>query len=474
MAFLQLITLFFVALLLSACVPKIDRQSPMNTADLKEEFSNLHVDNNSSLSSRWWRVYGDAQLDTLIEKALLNAPSIKSIEARYAQANSIIAAAQAGNMPSLTLNTDLTRERFSENYIFPPPLGGGTESLYQVNVGLNYDFDFFNARRSKILSAKYAAMAQKAYIDAMRLMLSSAICKLYLSWDDDEKTIKLLMQIKSALKEENLILHVKHESGLINETQINTNSSNIFMIDQHIQAQLRMIESKKESIGILGGFMPSYIQTLRAPLIKEGVEVELPKEISLDLIGHRADVAVQKYTLFSKEQNIQNAKAQFYPNISLNALLGFTSFDLSKFIDNSSYAPVAGVAASLPIFDGGARKANLSIKVSDYNSSVNEYNNAIIKAVNEVVGVMKKQKTVTTQSDFLEDELRAKERNIAIEKQRYDAGLSDKLPLIEAKLERYKTDIAVVELEGIKSALQVDLMQALGGGYQEGKTDASR
>ena len=305
----------------------------------------------------------------------------------------------------------------------------------------------------------------------MKLALSSALCKLYLSWGYDERRVQMLLRFKDAMMQEQSILKRRYAQGVIDARELNSNLSDISKIDQEIDGLKRVMQSKKESIG----FMPSYIENLHRPSIKEGVNVPMPKEIYLDLIAHRADVAVQKYTVLSKEANIENAKAQFYPNISLSALVGFTSFDLAKFADNSSYAPIAGLALSLPIFDGGARKANLNIKVSDYNSSVNDYNNVIIKAVNEVVGVVKKTKILESQICFLQKELDAKNLNEDIAKQRFDAGLSDKLPYITAKLESYKSELVGIDLDEEKSLLRIELIKALGGGYKEkeDKTDAN-
>jgi NodT family efflux transporter outer membrane factor (OMF) lipoprotein len=415
-------------LFLTACVPMIDKQAPIEDIVISNELEQNVMSptgNESHMEIDWWKAYGDAQLDALIEKALSDSPAIKSIEARYAQANSVISAARAGNMPQISAGAAVSRERFSENYIFPPPLGGGTYTLYQTGLALDYTFDFWDARASRILSAKYSALAQKAYIDAGKLALSSAICAIYLSWHYDEERVRVLNDFRSAMVEERKILEKKLKQGLIDATDLYAKTADISAIMQEISAIRRSIEGKKESIAILGGFMPSYVDTLVAPKIQDGFEVPLPKEIYLDLISHRADVTVQKYIVLSKSQNIENAKAQFYPNISLSGLIALTSFDFGKLFDHSSYAPVGGVALSLPLLDGGARKANLQVNVSDYNSSVNDYNNAIIKAANEVVGVLKRSQFLASQMRLHEEDLDAKNSNETLALKRFNGGLTN-------------------------------------------------
>lgn len=102
------------------------------------------------------------------------------------------------------------------------------------------------------------------------------------------------------------------------------------------------------------------------------------------------DVKDQKYIVRSNEQNINVAVSKFYPNIDLSGLLGFTSFDSSEFLAKSSSVPSLGIAVDFTIFDWGKREANLDDKVIDYNSSIYEYNDIVVKAVNQVVGVLKK------------------------------------------------------------------------------------
>ena len=247
---------------------------------------------------------------------------------------------------------------------------------------------------------------------------------------------------------------------------VNAKKSQIAKVDQAIQALKRSIEGKKESIAILGGFMPLVVEKWNAPSIKN-MKAPLPKEIVLNLIAHRADIAVQKYIVLSKGQNIENAKAQFYPNISLSAMVGFVSFDLAKFLGYSSYAPSAGVALSLPLFDGGERKANLSMRTSDYNSSVNDYDNVVIKAANEVVATLKKSKILDSEIALHVKEIEAQDLNVKIAQGKFKAGLANKLPFLEAKREVTQTRLSSIDLNDAKASLQIHLIKALGGGYED-------
>ncbi|WP_345984884.1 efflux transporter outer membrane subunit [Sulfurimonas sp. HSL-1656] len=466
------------ALFLGACVPMTDKQAPMATPDLSRELGQDAPGSQlpeARLETDWWKGYGDAQLDALIENALRNAPALKSVEARYALANSAIAAAQSGNVPHVSADAAVTRERFSANHIFPAPLGGGTYTLYETGVSLDYTFDFWDERASRIRSAAYGALAQKAAVDAARLALAVGISTLYLSWHFDGERLLLLETSERALVEEQAILEKKWKQGLIDATALYAKQAEVAALRGEKAAVKRAIAGKLEGIGILGGFLPSYTDTLAVPKLREDTEVPLPEAVRLDLVAHRADVTVCKYIVLSKEQNIEQAKAQFYPNISLTGLLGFISFDFGKLLAASSYAPAGGAALSLPLFDGGAREANLQASVSDYNRAVNDYNAAVIKAANEVVGVLKRTRLIVSQTQLHDTDIRAKQRNAALAQKRFGGGLTDKLPYLEAKRAYWRGELAGIALREERAGLKIALINALGGGYRDpdAKEDAN-
>ncbi|MDP3265474.1 MAG: efflux transporter outer membrane subunit [Sulfuricurvum sp.] len=471
-----LLPAFFGLLLATGCVPKIDKAVPVSEATVKSDLEkNMLLFNDEKLVSDWWEGYGDEQLNIMIEQALSNAPTLKSIEARYAQANSIIQSVQSHNLPWLSANTSVLRERFSENHIFPPPLGGGTYTQYQPSLTLDYDFDFWNARGSHILAAKNGAFAKRASIEASKLALTSAMCESYLSWNYDERKLTVLSAMEQTNRQELKIIEKQYRLGLIDAVAINDKKSSVFQMMQRIMELKRTVEGKKEALCVLGGFLPSYADTLKTPHIKDTFTLPLPKEIMLDLLAHRPDVAIAKYTALSKSHTIEQTKAQFYPNISLSGLIGFTSFSWTKLIDHSSYTPLAGIALSLPLLDWGERKANLQNSVSDYNSSVYEYNAVVIKAANEVVVLLKQAKLIEAQRQLHNEEMSAKAANENIARKKLSLGLNNKLPYLGAKRTVYEGEIESLGLNETKSLIQIDLIKALGGGYTDKEdTNASR
>lgn len=467
--------LALLTLLLTACVGVIKKETPLEKSIINSEL-NQSIESSqltsTQLTSDWWRAYGDKQLDMIIEKALNESPHIKSIQAKYALKNSQVDFESSKNLPSISANAGYTKERFSENYIFPPPMGGSTYSLYQTGLTLDYSFDFWDARASRIASAKYIALAQKATLDATKLRLATALCAIYLSWNYDEKSLTLLLESKETLLQKREILQNNYRVGVIDALALYSSTQEIATQSESIEALKRSIESKREALSILGGFLPSFTESLKAPKIANDFRVPLPKEIYLNLLSHRADISIEKYILLSKSKRIEGAKAEFYPNISLLGVLSFVSFDFEKFFTSSSYAPALGGALSLPLFDGGAREANLQTTLSDYHSALHDYNGAIIKAANEVVGVLKREKLLKSQILLHKEALHAIESSEIVADKRYKGGLTNKLPYLQAQLEHHRGELDAIALNAERASLQIELIQALGGGYIEESDNA--
>lgn len=469
--FKNLIFIFYPLLLTSlfwGCVPKVNKVDTVKKENIDKEMEKdleHFYSNDIVLKNDWWKNFGDKQLDELIKKALSDAPDLKALEARYAQANSLIKVHESKNLPNVSIDSSLSRLRFSENYIFPAPLGGGTFYLYNPGLSLDYDFDFWNKRSSLIKGVQNIALSQKAILKVKELSITTAISTLYMSWNYNIEKLEKLETMQKLLDEKITVSNKLYENGLSNEIALNTQKTALEQTRQLIYKVETDIDNIKKSIAVIGGFLPSDIEALNQPNIN-GLEISLPRDLHLDVLSHRPDIAVEKYILLSKEQFIEHSKSMFYPNISLKGLFNLTSFKWSKLFDSSSVAPFAGVALSLPLFDAGAREANLKKSVDDYNAQVYNYNATIIKAVNEIVTTLKELEISKNELESNAKEIILKESTKDIEKKKFTLGLENKLSYLNAHISLLQTELSKITLKNKELNLQIQLIKSLGGGYE--------
>ncbi|XOB63379.1 efflux transporter outer membrane subunit [Campylobacterota bacterium DY0563] len=470
----NLVLIFISLYILTGCVPKVEKIKKFDNSKINKELKtdlNKFKSSQLSLNTQWWKNFKDEQLNSLINEALNNAPTLKILKTRYKSAQSIVEINKALKKPSIGVDGNVSRQRYSQNYIFPDPLGGGYYNLYDQGLGLNYDFDFWDKNSSLIKASINKSLAQKLYIQVKKIAMTTSIVKLYATLNYKKKQLEKIKVLEKNIEEKHHILNTLHELGLANQIEINRSSTSLEKVKQNSLDLKIEIEDLKKSLSIVSGLMPSKIEKLKRVSTFDKYKVFVPKDIHLDVLSHRPDIAIQKYLLLSRDEYITNAKAQFYPNISISGLLGFTSFSWASLFDKSSYAPYIGSAISLPLFDGNRRENNLNIKTDDYNIQVQEYNQSVIKAINEVVASLKKFELNKSKIKVQNNILKSKEKNLVIEKKIFNLGLKNKISYIDSKLSLIDEEITKLSLKNNELNAQIDLIKALGGGYKEkGKT----
>ncbi|PHO12975.1 TolC family protein [Malaciobacter marinus] len=465
------IILFTISIifLFNGCIPKIKKIEKIKDSKIEKELIQdltKFSSNDIELKNNWWKNYEDSQLNELLNDAIKNAPSIKQLESKYKIARNLTKAHQSKNIPNIDFDSNTSRQRYSKNHIYPAPLAGSYNNLYQTGLALNYDFDFWDERKALIKASKNEALAKQALIKVKELVVYTSITKLYISWNFKIQKIKRLSTLKRLIYEKHDILDKLYKLGLANKSKINQSNYLSEKINQDILTTKAQIEDIKASIGVIGGFLPSRLKNLKKPNITKNYKFYVPKNIHLDVISHLPKIAFQKYLLISKNEYIKKAKAKFYPNINLKALVNFTSFSFVDLLTKSSFSPKSEVAFSLPIFDANKKEENLNAKVNDYNSQVYAYNQTIIEAINEIVKTLKKIDLNKSNIKAQNNVMIYKMKNENIEKEIYKLGLKNKISYLDSKIDIQEEKIKSISLQDKQMQLQINLIKSLGGGYK--------
>ena len=127
--------------------------------------------------SDWWTRFGDAQLNTLVQKALLNSPSLKVAQARLARVQAASEGVKAVDGPQVQGAVDLTRQLFSANNIYPPPYGGNVWDSGSLQASASWELDFFGKNRAALDATLGQAQAAEADIRAASGLLAANVAR---------------------------------------------------------------------------------------------------------------------------------------------------------------------------------------------------------------------------------------------------------------------------------------------------------
>jgi NodT family efflux transporter outer membrane factor (OMF) lipoprotein len=198
----------------------------------------------------------------------------------------------------------------------------------------------------------------------------------------------------------------------------------------------------------------------------------LPERLPLDLLGRRPELAAQRARIEAAVGETESAKAQFYPNINLSALIGFQSIGLGQLLTSESLINSIGPAIRLPIFDGGRLRANYAAKTADIDTAIAQYNQSVLSAAQEVAEQLTRVTDLAREEEATKAALDAAEEAYRLAMLRYRGGLSPYLTVLTVETQLLTQRRAMAGLKSRREELHIALVRALGGGFNEDGTAA--
>jgi NodT family efflux transporter outer membrane factor (OMF) lipoprotein len=418
----------------------------------------------------WAAQFGDPQLPHLIDEALAGSPSIAQAQARVAKASSYIESARATTLPRVDANASWTRERLSADGLYPPPFNGQWFTEYKGLFGASYELDLWGKNREKLRSALSQEKAAEADAQLARITLATTVARTYNQLAQLYALRDIAQQELENRQNVRKIADGRVLAGLDTEVERRTAEGNVASTRSSVSDLEGQIITTRYALGALLGKGPDRGLEIQAPTLGVGGDVALPANLPADLLSRRADMVAARWQVDATQHDIKVAKAEFFPDINLSAAIGLDALGWSRFLNLSSRQMSVGPAIHLPIFDGGALRAQLKDKYADYDSAVAYYNQTLIDALNDVATQVASIRSIDQQMGDAQHAYDASRRAYELAVIRYKAGLSPQLQVLQADVQQLSQLQAVTNLKMRRRDLQVALIRALGGGFDASGT----
>jgi NodT family efflux transporter outer membrane factor (OMF) lipoprotein len=422
-----------------------------------------------AIDPQWWRAFGDEQLNQLVDKAIANSPSLRMAQARLNRLQAVGDAIRGTELPQVNASTDLTRQRFSANSIYPPPLGGAILNTGDLRASASWELDFFGKNRAALEASLGQARAAHADAEAARMLLASAVTRSYLGLVRIHSQIEVAERTLAQRTQAKALVQDRVTAGL--DTQLELQQSDSALPDARLQIEV-LHEQRALALNALAALtgQPNVPLALVIPKQSTIKSIAVAQSITMDLLGRRSDIAAARWRVEAATQDVDNAKAQFYPNINLVAFAGYSSIGFDKLLQSGSDQWGVGPAIRLPIFEGGRLRANLRGKTADLDAALESYNSLVIDAVHDVADQLASASAIARQQTEQAAAQASAESAYAIATQRYKAGLGNFLNVLSAETAVLAQRRVAVDLAARTLDNQVQLIRALGGGYQADAT----
>jgi NodT family efflux transporter outer membrane factor (OMF) lipoprotein len=416
-------------------------------------------------SANWIEQFGDPQLSALIAEAMENSPSLQQAQARINAAAALAESKGAPLLPTVSADAGITRNLFPETTIYPAPYGGNWYTDKKAFVNLNYELDLWGKNHAALQQAVSQTKAAQAAAQETRLVLASSIASVYNELATQYALHAILARTVAQRESLQKITADRVRSGL--DTQIERRQSQ----GSSAEARAQLVQSEgqitltRQQLGTLLGKGPDRGLQIAAPRLNVLKTPALPAELPLNLLGRRPDIVAARWQVEAASKDIDISKARFYPDINLSASLGFDSLLNANPITAAAKSISYGPALSLPIFEGGALRANLKGAYASYDLAVANYNQTLNEAYSDVARQITGIHSIDQQLPIRRDALDASQHGYDLAKERYRIGLTSQLVVLNAETALLAQQQALVTLEASRRNQQIALFKALGGGF---------
>jgi len=417
----------------------------------------------------WWTRYQDPTLDQLITAALAASPTLATAHARFDSARESVRLAGAETGAQVGLAGDAERQRLSDNGLisaFPQDLlPFHWYNTFDLGLQARYTFDWWGKQRAIVEAAMDQAHAAQAERSAAASALASAVADTYFGWQADQSRLAVLRERRDTVARERRIADERVEAQLDSADSRQRATAALAAVEQDMAALRGSATLRVVALAALVGRAPDSLPALAVKPLP-AVQVALPDGVKLDLIARRADITASRWRVEAAEQNRASARAQFYPDISINALANLDSLDASKLLEYGSRAPEAGVALHLPIFDSGRLKAQYRGAQAAIDAAIAAYDETVVDAARDVATQAATRERIAAEREqrVLQVEAARQLRDSAAARVRQ--GVTDVRTALSATDAWIQQRDELLKLDAAALSADINLQRALGGGYE--------
>ena len=461
--------------LLSGCAIGPDYQRPQTAAPLeyKQAAGWTQANPSDSLArGAWWELYGDPQLNGLVENLNSANQSVAQSEAQFRQAQALVRSARGAFLPSADLSVGKTRSSQgtgSSNSSLTSSSSGIRDTL-NAQVGVSWEADVWGKLRRGLEANEASAEASLADLAAMRLSQQSELVQNYLRLRVIDEQKRLLEATVEAYQRSLKMSENQYRAGISGkdavaqaQTQLrNTQASLIDLIWQRAQFE--------NAIAVLTGQAPAGFNL--AEINNVPTLPQIPVSMPSQLLERRPDIASAERSVIAANAKIGVAKAAYYPDFSLSLSGGYSSSQYQDWISVPNRFWSVGPKISLPLFDGGQRSAEVDRNEAMYDQTVAKYRQTVLDGLREVENYMVQLKVLGDESVVQEQALASARESLRLTSNQYKAGLIAYLDVVSVQTTALSTERSVLNLLQSRLIASVKLIAALGGGW-DGKTELS-
>ena len=456
----KIIVISSAVLLLSSCglYNKYERPD-VNTSglirDAVSDVDTLALNTDPNFGELPWReMFTDPQLQQLIETALENNTDLRNAALNVKMMEDMLKVAKLAFLPSVAFAPQGTISRVQMD-------GATTSKTYTLPVSASWNVDLFGNILSQKRSTQMKLLATKDYQVAVKTNIICGIANLYYTLMMLDEQLAIVTDMERLTKETWDMMKLQMDLGRARSTSVLSAEANYYSVQTKAVDLRRQIREMENSMSLLLNEAGHKIE--RGKFYNQSLPQKFSTGVGIQLLSNRADVHAAEMALAQCFYDVETARSKFYPNITITGTAAFTN-NLGTIINPGKWLLSAVGSLTQPIFQHGAIVAGLRVAKAKQEQAFNTWQNAILKAGNEVSNALLLYNSSEEKSQLEGKQVEVLTKNVNDTKQLYTSKGSTYLEVIQAETSLLNARISKVSDDFSKMQAVVNLYQALGGG----------
>lgn len=452
-----------IALMLLCGCNMIPPVQPEHSTLLTSEKLHLEGLNTQTINPSWWEQFSDKQLSQLIQQGRTRNLTLKQAQQKILLASQQVSLAESGDEPSINLNASAA------------VIGTNTQSfnvsdadysaLGMLMPSFSYQFNFFGKHEASIAEAKDQQGFYQAQKIQTQLAISTSIASSYFDFQNSYRISKTLKVLLDEIHKQDDVINNQIRRGLASKADSYLNQGNIDTLKGQLLTARTREQLAKNQLALYLAKTPEQLGALLTPNAQVITPLAQVTSIPMGLLGRRADIIASKWLVEANSQNIKQAKAAYYPDFNLMVMGVFQK--LSNLNPADLFLGNASVAVNLPLYDGGARDSNYASANIQYDQAVIQYNQTVLTSVKQVSDALTNLQEAQQQQVLSQSSVKHHHQAYTVLQHRYKRGLSSFSDMNNARMQWQQQVISQTDTNSLILQSQLQLILALGGGYQQ-------
>lgn len=416
------------------------------------------------VDDRWWTVFGDATLDSLINVAVKQNTSVLMAMNRIDQARANLRISRGAYFPALSLDGGWTRQQTSGNTGTGQPQA--RVGYYDASVNMNWQVDVFGKIRQRVKAQKEGFAASREEYNATMVSLCAEVASAYFNLREIQQELGVLQRNAISQKAVVDITVVRYNTGLVSKLDVAQAKSVYYSTLATIPATESGVIQYMNALAVLLGLYPQDVtmaleDARPLPDYMEPVGVGVPGQLLL----RRPDVRAAEHQVNAQAALLGASKLDWLPSFFLNGSFGYASHDLKDLTKRGSMTWSIAPSLSWTIFNGGQRLNAVKLQRAQLDETINQFNNTVLTAMQEVDNAMSSYKNSIKQIVACREMLNQGQEAFKLSLDLYKQGLTPFQNVLDAQRSLLSYENTLVKAQGYSLVSLIQMYQALGGGW---------